>query len=303
MLVIRRARRAFTLVELLIVIVVFGMVMAALLKVVVGQQRFYRGASEMIETQNNVRDAVAVLRSDLRGLSAAQNDIVAMTATSIDFWEPIGASVVCQIGAGATTVVIPPVKLAANNGLTSWVRPPARNDRVLFYDLGPGRATSDDAWRQYQLDAAPTSGATCPTVTGFTTTAAEAATGYTLTLSTALTQPNIEQGSSIRFLRQARYSLYQANDGRWYLGYQECPGGTCNTIQPVSGPYLPPSTSGPSGLTFTYFDSTGTVTATPTRVARIDVVTRSETRSDLQIPGFGTGPHVDSLSTSIALRN
>jgi len=123
-------------------------------------------------------------------------------------------------------------------------------------------------------------------------------------LSAALTQPNIVQGSSIRFLREARYSLYQASDGRWYLGYQECPGGTCNTIQPVSGPYLPPSTSGgSSGLTFTYFDSTGAVTATPTTVARIDVVTRSATRNDVRIPGFATGQHVDSLRTSIGLRN
>jgi|SRR5690242_10508759 len=50
-------RRAFTLVELLIVVSVLGIVMVALTKVIVGQQRFYRGASEMIETQDKVRDA------------------------------------------------------------------------------------------------------------------------------------------------------------------------------------------------------------------------------------------------------
>ncbi|HET7563559.1 MAG TPA: type II secretion system protein, partial [Gemmatimonadaceae bacterium] len=135
-------RRAFTLVELLIVIAVFGLVMAAMMKVLVGQQRFYRGAAEMIDTQTNVRDAVNVLQSELRGLSASQGDILAMDASSISFYEPLGTSIVCQMAADRASVIIPPLQLAAENGLTSWVRTPAATDRVLFYDLGNLQAST-----------------------------------------------------------------------------------------------------------------------------------------------------------------
>lgn len=306
---IRRGRRGFTLVELLIAIAMFGLVMAGLMKVLVGQQRFYRGAAEMIDTQTNVRDAANVLQSELRGVSASLGDILAASATSIDFYEPLGTSIVCQMGAGRTSVIIPPDELVSQNGLTSWVRMPAATDRVLFYDLGGAAASIDDRWRADTLAAAPAPAATCPTTTGFTMTTAEAAQGYTLQLSGALsTDYNIVPGSSIRIAREARLSLYQAGDGRWYLGYQQCPGGTCEPIQPVSGPYLPPGSNGTGGLTFTYYDNNGTLldpssAASLTAVARIDVTTRSATRSDVQIPGFASGRHIDSLSTSIALRN
>lgn len=307
----RVRRRGFTLVELLIVIALLGLVMAAMMKVLVGQQRFYRGAAEMIDTQTNVRDAVNVLESELRGISAAQGDILEMSADSIRFFEPIGTSIVCVMGAGRTSVVIPPLTLAAENGLTSWVHTPAATDRVLFYDLGTKEASTDDAWRTSTLASAPVAGATCPNSTGFTTTAAEATQGYTLPLSAALdaAYQGIVPGSSIRFSREVRLALYQAGNGLWYLGYQECPGDVCDAVQPVSGPYLAPSaTAGQSGLTFTYYDNTGTVldpaaAASLTAVARIDVTTRSATLSSIQIPGFASGRHTDSLSASIALRN
>jgi prepilin-type N-terminal cleavage/methylation domain-containing protein len=297
------SRRAFTLIEVLITIVLFGMVMAVLMKIVVGQQRFYHGAAEMIETQTSVREAVSVLQSDLRALSPSRGDLIGMSDTSITFMEPIGASVVCVIGGGRTSLVLPPKQLAANNALTAWVRQPEPGDRILVYDLGTSDASADDTWGSYGLSAIPSSGGTCPMSTGFTTTAAEESQGYTLQIDAPLTT-NVVEGSSVRILRQAKFTLYQAGDGRWYLGFQECPGGTCDPIQPVSGPYLPPGVNGGAGgLSFTYYDSTGTVTANQFTVARIDVVTRAATRSSLHIPGLASGHHVDSLRTTIALRN
>lgn len=296
-------RRAFTLVELLIVIVLFGIVMAALMKVVIGQQRFYRGAAEMVETQGNVRDAAQVLAAELRGISPAQGDIVSMAATSIEFWKPIGSAVVCQLSPGVAAFIVPPEHLEAGNGLTSWFNAPQRGDSVLIYDLGSSDASTDDAWVGFSLSADVTVNATCPLTTGYTTSAAEEDLGWTVTVNRALDAlpaQNIVQGSSVRFLRLVQYRLYEGGDGQWYLGYQECPGGTCETIQPVSGPYLSASDG---GVTFTYYDNTGTVTGTTTAVARIDVTARAATRSSLDIPGFARAKRVDSLRTSIALRN
>jgi len=299
------SRRAFSLVELLIVIVVFGIVLGALMKVIIGQQRFYRGTSEMVETQDNVRDAVDLLQGELRGISPAQGDIAtaALSATSIKFWKPIGAAVVCVIAADRKSFTVPPLQLTTNAGLTSWSSVPKQDDRVLVYDPWTSDAMGDDRWDQLTLEAAPTPNAACPATTGLTTADDVANTGYTFALSSALGANVPAQGSAVRVLRQVKYSLYQAEDGRWYLGYQECPGNVCDAIQPVSGPYLPPSTSGQSGLTLTYYDNAGTVTATPTAVARIDVTVRAATQSVMQIAGLAAAPHVDSLTASISVRN
>src|SRR5690242_20259495 len=152
-------RRAFTLVELLIVVTVLGIVMVALTKVIVGQQRFYRSASEMIETQDNVRDAVDLLASELRGISPrstdlnATGDITAMSSTSIRFFEPVASSVVCAIGANRTSVTSPPLQLASNTGLTSWSSTPERGDSVLVFDPSATTSMSDDRWDASTLSA------------------------------------------------------------------------------------------------------------------------------------------------------
>jgi prepilin-type N-terminal cleavage/methylation domain-containing protein len=296
-------RRAFTLVELLIVVTVLGIVMVALTKVIVGQQRFYRGASEMIETQDNVRDAVDLLRSELRGISPrstdlnATGDITAMSRTSIRFFEPVASSVVCAIGANRTSVTSPPLRLASNTGLTSWSSTPKQGDSVLVFDPSQTTSMSDDRWDAFTLSAVPTAGATCPTTTGFTV-GGEASKGYTFTLSGALPATVPSQGSPIRVFRQVQYRLYAADDGQWYLGYQECPDNACTTIQPVSGPY-----AGANGLAFTYYDATGAVTANPAAVVRIQVTARAATRSTDFIPGLQVARRVDSLTATIGVRN
>lgn len=292
------SRRAFTLIELLMVIVLSTIVMAALTKMIVGQQRFYRGAADMVETQSNVRDAVDLLASELRGISPANGDIFGpLSSTAIDFLAPVGATVVCQSLPAVKKIVIPPVQLAANNGLSSWVTPPKTGDVVLLYGLGSTELVSDNHWQATSLNQNPTPNATCTTA-GLTTTVAEQSKGWTLQLVDA-PGTDVPNGSAIRILRHVHYELYQAGDDNWYLGYYECTAsGTCSSIQPVSGPYLPAATSGQSGLTLAYFDNTGAVTTTPTAVARIDITTRAQPRNDIL-----DGSHVDSLSTTVMVRN
>jgi prepilin-type N-terminal cleavage/methylation domain-containing protein len=298
------ARRAFTLVEILMVIVMLGMVMAVMMKVIVGQQRFYRGTADIAETRTSVRDAVSLLKSELRALSPSSGEIISMSSSSIDFWAPIAVSVVCNIASGRSTFTVPPLTLAINNSMTSWITPPQKGDSVLVVDLGAKDGTADDKWVGYRMNSNASPNASCPVTSFLTTTAAEAAQGWTIPINTTLA-PKVAPGSAVRVLRHAHYELYQASDGNWYLGYYDCPDNVCTTIQPVSGPYLPPSASGASGLTLTYYDNTGalldpSVAANRFAVARIDVTTRAMSRSDTHGAG---GKHIDSLRTTIALRN
>ena len=46
-----RARRGFTVIELMVTVVLFGLVMASLMGVLARQQRFSRGTNEVIDTR------------------------------------------------------------------------------------------------------------------------------------------------------------------------------------------------------------------------------------------------------------
>ncbi len=105
----------------------------------------------------------------------------------------------------------------------------------------------------------------------------------------------IPVGAPVWGFERVTYQLYQpAGDTSWYVGFQ--PGG--GTMQPLIGPVLA------NGLTFSYFNSTGTVTAVPAQVARIDITVRARTAAAIRTGGYAPlAAAVDSIVTSVALRN
>jgi prepilin-type N-terminal cleavage/methylation domain-containing protein len=299
----RRARRGFTLTEMMFVLVVFGLVAAATTRIIVNQQKFYASTTDLIAMRNTLRDVGEAVPSDLRGISSVGGDIYAMSDSAIDFRLATGISVVCSVVAGRLSVIIPPLNVANKSGLSTWTTAPTTGDTAFFYDEGATSAVTDDSWQKLPVTAALAVGV-CPTSSGYTTTSAEQNASYTLTLGSTL-NTGVVPGSIIRFYRHAKYELYQPNaGGAWYLGYQDCPGGSCSTMQPIAGPYLAYSTNAAStGLRFVYRDSTGAVTATPASVARIDVIAKAQTDNKIRMPGRPEDYYSDSLVVTIALRN
>ena len=297
----RPVRAGFTLPELLIVVVVFGVIAGALVTTIARQQRFYGATQQIVTMRGSMRDAVNLLPADLRGLSRSGGDIYAMTDSSIDFRLPTGTSVLCTINAARTMVTVPPAQLASQSGITSWLATPRVGDSLFVYDEGATSGSNDDSWRLVALTATPSAGS-CPTTTGFTANATEAAAGVSLLLSAPL-PATVRAGASIRFFHRAHYSLYRVPSGNWYVGFYECVGGACPTIQAVSGPYLPYASSGGGGLRFTYFDSTGTATANRALVSRIEVTTRAQTAHPVAVTGTQREHYADSLSVTVGLRN
>jgi hypothetical protein len=297
---VRASRNGASLVELLVVLVVLGIVAGVIMRVVLRQQRFYASAAEITTTRSDLRDLATILPTDLRGISSAGGDIYAMSDSSIDFRLPVGRSIICQLGVGLTSVVVPPATLASRSAVTTWTSAPVLNDSVLIYDEGASTATTDDIWRPYKINAAPVVGV-CPLATNFTSTAAEAAAGLKLVLNVAL-PATTPQGSSMHFFRRAHYGLFQTSSGKTMLGYFDCPAGVCGAVTPVAGPFLPYAASG-SGVQFTYYDSTGAVTAVRTSVARVDVVLRGQTAAPVSLSD-GTRSYMrDSLAFTVSLRN
>lgn len=300
-----RTRRGFTLIELMVAIVLLSIVAGGMMGIIVRQQQFYSGSSGILETRGSVRDGMAMLTSDLRSLSPKNSDIYAMGRTFIDFRLSTGAAVVCTISVDRKTVTVPPLILSNKNGLTSWISAPQSGDSVFVYDADTSANASDDKWDPNQMSAGATSAASCPNTSGFTTTAAEAASGWRVPLNTAL-GATVQVGATLRFFRRARYQLFQASDGLWYLGFYDClPTRTpaCTSLEPVSGPYLPAANAGVSGLELTYYDATGAVTANSSQVRRIGIVTRAQSRSIIHTPGRKQGYYQDSLGVFLSVRN
>jgi len=311
------ARRGFTLAELLVSLVVVGIVMGAMIGVLARQQRFYRSATDLMDTRARLRQALAVLPSDLRALSPSDTlsggvntgDIYLWNDHVLEFRSVTGSSVVCWVPAVAplTTLRLPPVGLL--NALTAWQATPVVGDSLLIFDNSAVR------WRVYAVTAiAPVSGgAGCPTGAGqFLTAAQGALSSSSVTVSPALSA-TIAVGAPVRVFRRVHYELYQETDGRWYLGFFDClstyvPASHCGSLEPVSGPYQPYSaTPAQSGLLFTYYDSTGAVlnpaTARARNVARIDATVRGQTQAPISLSGGARTVAMDTTRYTIGLRN
>jgi prepilin-type N-terminal cleavage/methylation domain-containing protein len=337
-----RRRRGFTLTELAVSLVMFGIVSAIILGMVRSQQRFYRGATEVIDVRSQLRQAAALLPLELRSVSTVSttaplgspyqpsllgSDIVALTDRQIRFRATIGSGVVCARSSDVLTLV-PRGVLARGNMLTSWYSDPAVKDTVFIFDPGDLSGAADDQWRPYeiaQITSPAPQGACTGAGAGFVT-AGTGATGDAdkfnfqfkiIPLAGATSIPaTIGVGSIVRLTRTVAYGLYRSTaDNKWYLGYKAVPtgGGTISAgdadFEPVSGPYNAAPTAGgaTNGLAFTYYDSTGAVTTARDRIARVDIVLRGsgkEAGNAASNEALKTGTAFrDSLLLRVAVRN
>lgn len=284
-----------TLLELLVVLVLLATVGGAIMRVAVGQQRFLGAVERVMQVHRTVQEGADIPRQELRAVAAASGGIYEMTADRIDFRSLIGVSVICDVDSSRALVSVP--GRLSGSGLTSWVVEPRERDTVLVFE--PASDSAPPIWRVHTLASAPTPGGRCPLASGLARTAAEESDALSLQIVPPL-DLSAGAGASLRFIRRARYQLYRAGDGRWYLGFLDCAPARsvpCSTIQPVSGPFAT------SGVRFAFRDATGAITADPTRVARVDVLSRAASAVSLRALGFALGIYSDSVVASIALRN
>ncbi|NUQ20673.1 MAG: type II secretion system protein [Gemmatimonadaceae bacterium] len=303
----RGERRGLSLPEMMVTLVLLGIVAGGIMTIVMRQQQFYRSATEVIDTRQQIRQAVAVVPVDVRGVSSVGSDILEMTDSSLFVRGNIGSAVMCShtnSGSGST-ITIPPTDLSGGKYFTTFLTRPKLNDVVLIFDdKAPGN--QDDDWVPYTISGIDSTLVGC---TSFTDAVNDATRyRYTYALSTQLSATIID-GAPIRFARQVKYSLYQSpSDALWWMGYRECRGNgsSCTAIQPVAGPYRQYAAGDTlnSGLSFVYRDSTGVPTTTPTMVARVELFVRGKTQSPVALGGGKTSAvYRDYQKVTIALRN
>jgi len=300
-----RGRQAgFTLIELVIAMVLMSLIGGAIVKLLLRQQRFYNSTTDLIQTRQQIRQAAAMLPSDLRGISSVGGDIFSMSDSALEFRSTFGSSVVCVNAAGLLSTV--PVVLASGATMTNWSRIPVVGDSIAVYNNGP-----PVGWSLFRITGRTTvttnAANGCPVATGLTRAGDITATNpsYQLTLLPAAAA-TIPVGAGIRFVRRVRYRLFRDTDNQWYLGFFDCLFGrvpVCNTTQAIAGPFQPYATNGTSGVQFAYYDVNGAVTANPLLVARISLVVRGQSASLVNLSGAGGTLFHDSLRIEVGLRN
>jgi prepilin-type N-terminal cleavage/methylation domain-containing protein len=297
-------RLGFTLIELVVVLAILGVMGSTIGLTLLRQQRFYRGATELMYTREGVRDAMEILSTDVRGMSTADTAML-LADSAVELWANIGSSVVCQI-AGAE-IGLPRAISPRGNTLTAFLEQPDTGDLALFFR---DSMEAGSQWERHRIVGFSSRllAAACPAATGFAVAEAvdAGATGFLITLSTPLSS-HVGRGAPVRFIRHGRYSLYRAADGDWYLGYRRCNATgppVCGAIQPLSGPYKAYSGNpGLTGLLFEYLDVLGSrLGAGSSSLARVDISARAQSRQRLIVEGHGSIPS-DAATVTVAVRN
>lgn len=261
-----RRRAGHVLLELLLALAAGGIVVAAAVRLHVAQERATRALLADLRAEGRAREAAAILPVTLRALAPGEGDIPpgAATDTTLELRETIGSAVVCDVG---SDFVVLPNDSDDGATLAAYLSRPDIGDSLWLLPVVDG----DSAGGRWSAAAVVGVGSGACGPIG---AREPPAGGVRLSLAADPRAAGIGTGSPARITRRARYSLYRAGDGAWYLGYRTFSPvlGRLATVQPISGPYASPSSA---GAPFRYFAADGRQLAAPVAVpesiARVDV--------------------------------
>ncbi len=205
----RTRRRGGTLIELLISMVILGVLGTLVARIMMDQQRSFQRMTEQTVVRRELRSAMSLLPTELRGVSSVGGDIIAFDAMSITFRATLGASVVCA--RTSTTVDLPPIG-TARMPLTSWTSAPSVGDVVAM--LRPDSSgKKGDFWSTHTVSAVTALAAPCAGTVYVHPTADVGKEGVRLTVTPALPF-SVLPGAAFRLIRPTKYALNQVASGR-----------------------------------------------------------------------------------------
>jgi prepilin-type N-terminal cleavage/methylation domain-containing protein len=270
-------RRGFTLIEVLIAMVLGLIVLTGVVQMMIVQGRGYRKQREMIDVRETAREAVALLSWDLRQSLTGGSPLTAMGAGMVALRSPRGLGTICA--KHATLARYGLWKTGGN--IVAGV-----DDSALVYQLGR------DKWTVLKITAVGT-----PAAMGVTACAWPGARPPDVVVEfgvgTKTDTSYIKIGAPFRNFRRVQYAEYQLNN-RWWLGRKI---GAATSYEQLTGPLVAPA----NGLTFTYYDTLGAVTANPSAVGSIAFTLRTESFKNTYV-GTTFVYQRDSLTTKVGLR-
>jgi prepilin-type N-terminal cleavage/methylation domain-containing protein len=241
-------RGGFTLVELLLVAILGGLIVAATYQVLITNQRTYTANTAQIHDQQTLRAGLDILFGELREISTEGGDLLLMHPRGLRIRTMRAFGLVCDVQPGLS----PPRITALRVG--RWFE--GGDSLFIFYD-NDTELVGDDVWLSKVVSNVDTT-ATCPG-------GDQAQEMHIPGLSS--TDDSVRIGAPVRTYTTFTYGILQ--DGAdWYLARAE----GYRTPEPLIGP-IRSSTGG--GVEFVYLDEDGNVTGTATDVAQIQVTLRT----------------------------
>lgn len=304
----RRRRAGVTLAELLVAMFLLSIIGTALTRLMMKQQQSYRDLNASLGARRELGLGATILPTELRSISSAGGDILAMNDSAVTVLSAIGVSIVCDRSAsGGSAIWVPPINLAKNT-LTSYVDIPGPGDIAFLYNDSLSKGAEDDEWTKRTIRDADYNTTKCPGAP-FTdpTLDPPGSKPRRVYVFNAPLPDSVRVGAGVRFARPVRYQIYQETSGNWYLGMQQFKGGGWQAMSPLAGPFRPYQSGDvkPSGLQFRYFDTLGvriTDYSQTTRVGRIDMYLRTNAGTAAVTERKGAAL-ADSVVMRVAIRN
>jgi hypothetical protein len=241
-----RSKSGVSLVETLIAVTLLSLVLAAMVGVLLQQQRFYLVTGDAANTVAIVQRVEAALTSEFMPLNPSAGDAVYAGADSFALRAFRGVYAVCA--KRLTSELLLTVKSLAGG-------PALRVDSALVYSVGAKPTVSDDSWRPVEITSVHDD--TCPDSTQAWTAVIP---GGTALLS------EVPIGAPFRVFHRASYWL-TTEDGSWYLKTDALSG----SPMVVSGPLAPADSAATSVLRFRYLDTTGNPTTDLAAISGMEI--------------------------------
>ncbi|MEJ2679335.1 MAG: prepilin-type N-terminal cleavage/methylation domain-containing protein [Gemmatimonadota bacterium] len=279
-------RSGFTLVELLVVMVIGGVLIAAAYRTLISQERSYRVYDAAVNTQQATRMSLQVLSAELREISAQGGDLLYADDHAVAFRALRKLGFVCDMNKTLKQITV--VRMGEE--------PFKINDNLFVYVDGDTLTGSDDFWDTAQVSTMGSGG--CTSVAGLAIAAAlPGGTQSILKLAGAPHIDSVNVGAPVRSFDRVLYAAKKFGD-EWYLGRATAP----DTMVPLIGPLAPPTRD---GLVFTYYDTLDNVmTSLPldsagrAAVRRVQVAVIGQKTTDVAT----MQSYLDSLTTNVFLR-
>jgi prepilin-type N-terminal cleavage/methylation domain-containing protein len=295
-------RRAFTTVELMVVLTIGGIIAGGIFAVLRRQQRFFTNSASLVAQRMSLRDATGMLPGELRALAPARGDVVAFSDSALDIRATIGVAIVCDTLPGGDAIALAPARAGALPPLASFTTTPQSGDIAVVYDVNAPARERDATWTTLEISAVSSSVALCAT-SPFVDPGSSSTPRIQLRFpGGARPGDSWGPGAFVRILRRVKYRFYRASTADWYLGYAEWDGTAFGVVQPVSGPFASYSRSGGSGLTLRYFDDQGAellAGGDAAAIARVELTVRGAARDGLSAGML----EVDSQFIAVRVRN
>ncbi len=276
-------RRGFTLVELMVAVVMFSTVAAALYRVLTAQQRLAVSQTEQAALQASVRTGSMIASNELWELAsnaAGVSDISAFDGGGLTYRAMRSLGFACQVS--QTEVRIRTSPLYQYRSIVGG------QDSLLLWVEGDPDISSDDRWLPLRISAVA-SGSTCGAAPAIALTIQPINLAVTPLSSIVLDAP-------IRTFEVMELRAIAVGSQTW-LGARSVSGGQA-TLLPVAGPVTS------NGLGFDYLDSLGNATVAVGRIRSIRITLRGESdRAVRNVQNSQIQLLHDSLVTTVTLRN